>query len=133
MRAAESFAARYIIRRGRCSAPKRNLSETQCRSRWGLRRLHNRCCILREGRMSWCGRRGLYLRSEMAHRQADAVNLDFNADFCVLHPLLGRQLPPLAAYVAAPLVSIKCIVNLAERIHPLTFTEPAQGGSLVNL
>jgi len=49
----------------------------------------------------------------MAHRQADAVNLDFNGDFCVLHPLLRRQLPSLACDVAASLVSIKRIINLA--------------------
>jgi len=79
--------------------------------------------------MSWCGRRGFYLRSEMAHRQADAVNLDFNGDFCVLHPLLRRQLPSLACDVAASLVSIKRIVNLAERIHRLKFKERGQGES----
>jgi len=62
----------------------------------------------------------------MAHRQADAVNLDFNGDFCVLHPLLRRQLPSLACDVAARLVSIKCIVNLAERIHRLKFKERGQ-------
>jgi len=59
----------------------------------------------------------------MVHRQADDINLYFNTEFRVFHPLLGRQWGSFAGNMAAFLVAIKRIVDFAEGIHGLKFNE----------
>ncbi|PYU40564.1 MAG: hypothetical protein DMG56_14310 [Acidobacteria bacterium] len=59
----------------------------------------------------------------MAHRQAEVVNLYFNTEFRVFHPLWVRQWASFTGNVAAFLAAIKRIVDFAKRVHGLEFNQ----------
>src|SRR5438552_16652211 len=133
MEATESFVGRFIIRRGRFSAPKRSLRKTRWRNPSASPWLRGLSSISLEDRTCWCGRHGYGLRREVAHRKADVVNLRFNTDFRVFHPLLGRRRTLLAGNMAALSFAIERIVNFAEGIHGLEFQERRQGKARMDL
>src|SRR6266481_109416 len=124
---------RFIILGGRFSAPKRSLRIIRWRSRSGLPWFRSLSSILLEDRTCWCGRHGHGLRRKITHRKADVVNLYFNTDFGVFHPLLGRRWTLLAGNMAALSFAIERVVNFAQGIHGLEFQERGQRKSRVDL
>ncbi|PYU84959.1 MAG: hypothetical protein DMG51_09745 [Acidobacteria bacterium] len=59
----------------------------------------------------------------MAHRQVEVINLYFNTEFRVFHPLWVRRLASFAGNMPAFLAAIKRIVDFAERVHGLEFNQ----------